>query len=80
MFIRKVVGSIYSFINSSGPNMSDTETVPSVRKARTAALQLINQSDQSAHEESGDDVVRIFNMLYISNYDYFVMFVAHLFY
>lgn len=57
MFIRKVVGSLYNLINSSVLEMSDTETIPSLRKARSTAAQLISQSDQSAHEESGDDVV-----------------------
>ncbi|GFV97460.1 hypothetical protein TNCV_2039681 [Trichonephila clavipes] len=36
--------------------MSDSETVSSVRKARSLPMHLINQSDQSTHEESGDDV------------------------
>ncbi|GIY92915.1 polycomb protein eed-A [Caerostris extrusa] len=36
--------------------MSDSETIPSLRKARTLPLHLISQSDHSNHEESGDDV------------------------
>lgn len=58
MFIRKVVGSLYKFLTFPNASMSDSETLPALRKARSAALQLISQSDQSAHEESGDDVVR----------------------
>lgn len=57
MFIRKVVNSLYNLINSVDETMSDSEAAPSLRKVRSATVQLISQSDQSAHEESGDDIV-----------------------
>ncbi|KFM70174.1 hypothetical protein X975_18088, partial [Stegodyphus mimosarum] len=55
MFILKSVESFCKFMKT-GNTMSDSESLPSVRKARVTAMQQISQSDQSAHEESGDDI------------------------
>lgn len=59
MFIRKVVDSLYNFLSIPAENMSDSENTPTLRKARSSAIQVIGQSDQSAHEESEGDVASI---------------------
>lgn len=68
MFVWKRVESFCNYMNLPR-NMSDSETASSVRKARSLPVHLINQSDQSTHEESGDDVDETSSIGSASTYD-----------